>query len=131
MNFDTAAEEFNSQTEELRDLFEAVCNANLADVAVGTASPGTAVRIPANSLTPSCWGDFLKGIQSHTDTLSRAKGKVRDTQILHRLYRLATVGNAKMAGSSLAACTSFYLGLELDKEGEDDELARGCFASNI
>ena len=70
MNFGTAAKEFDSQTEELCNLFDSVCASHPPQITL----PGTAVRIPAEPLPSGKWGDYLRDIPSHTDTFSRAKG---------------------------------------------------------
>lgn len=99
-NFDTAAEEFNSQTEELRELFDAVCGAHSADLAAGTASPGISVEIPSTPLPPAQWGDFLKNIQSHADAFGHAKTK-------------------NSAGMKARNILGTYLNCEFEFEGEN------------
>ena len=48
------------------------------------------------------------------------KGRVRDTQILHRLFALATTGSGEWNGSSLKECCQKYLGIEMEKDLIDE-----------
>ncbi len=47
-------------------------------------------------------------------------GKVRDTQILHRLYDLATTGSGELDGSSLEKSCRKHLGIEVEKDIKDE-----------
>jgi hypothetical protein len=69
-NFDTAADEFDTQTEEIRSLFDSVC----ADHQPQVTTAGTVVRIPADPLPPGKWGDYLRNVQSHANAINGAKG---------------------------------------------------------
>lgn len=68
-NFEIAAEEFDSQAEELRDLFDSVCVGHPPQM----TTSGTTVRIPTAPLPTGSWGDYLRNLPSHAETINRAK----------------------------------------------------------
>ena len=73
-NFDAAAEEFNSQTEEVRELFDAVYTSVMPGTTPSQTVLGGVIRVPTKPLPSAGWGDYLRQIRGHVDTLGRAKG---------------------------------------------------------
>jgi len=71
-NFDAAAEEFNSQTNELRELFDIVYSKSTADTL--PPKPGKVIRTPTKPLPSAEWGDYLRCVRSHAATIGQAKG---------------------------------------------------------